>query len=57
MSSPFLIGVKGPSGTINLIPIKPPTFWQKLQKWLAWLFGWGLWTLLVYFVGYTMGAL
>lgn len=57
MSSPFLIGVQGQNGSINLIPIKPPTFWQRLEKWIAWLVAWGLWTLLAFFVGYAVGAL
>jgi hypothetical protein len=56
MSSPFLVGVKGPAGTINLIPVKPPTFWQRAEKLLIRLFGWGLWTLFVFMAGWMWGA-
>ena len=57
MSSPFLVGEKGANGTIHLKPVKPPTFWQRLEKRLVWLFGWGLWTVIVFFLGWMWGAL
>jgi hypothetical protein len=56
-NQPFLVGIKGQNGSIHLIPTKPPTFWQRLGKWLAWVIGWGLWTLIVFWVGYMAGAL